>query len=488
VETGNVMDWEAVIGLEVHAQLKTRTKLFCACPTDFGAAPNTQVCPVCLGHPGVLPVVNARAVEFAVRTGIACGARVHPVSVFARKNYFYPDLPKNYQITQYEHPLCEGGTIPVQVNGSARPIALRRIHLEEDAGKSMHPERAGETRSRIDLNRCGVPLIEIVSEPEIRTPQEAHAFLVRLRQLVVWLDVCDGNMEEGSLRCDANVSVRPRGTGAFGTRTELKNLNSFRFIERSLAYEIARQRGVLESGGEVDAETLLWDPAENRTRTMRGKEEEHDYRYFPEPDLPPLVLTEDWIEQVRAGLPELPGARSARFVRDHGLPESEADLLCGTRELADYFEELLGAQIDARLAANWVLSELSGRLNARGIPVAASPVGPAALGALVREVVDGRLSGRQAKQVLDEAFETGRRPSEIARERGLAQVSDESTLDRWVREVLESNPKQVAEYLAGREGVLRFFAGQVMRISGGQANPSLLHERLRQELGRRRKP
>ena len=481
------MDYEATIGLEVHAQLRCEAKLFCACPTGFGAAPNTHVCPVCLGHPGVLPVVNRRAVELAVRTALAVGATVHPVSVFARKNYFYPDLPKNYQITQYEHPLSEGGRIILWGVDGPREIGVTRIHLEEDAGKSKHPEADGSTSSRIDLNRCGIPLIEIVSRPQIHHPEDAHAYLTTLRQLLVWLDVCDGNMEEGSLRCDANVSLRPLGEERLGTRTELKNLNSFRFVAKALHFEIARQRVILESGKSVEQETLLWDETHNRTRVMRGKEEEHDYRYFPEPDLPPLVLSEGWIESVRRAIPELPEGRRERFCREFGLEEADARVLTSTRSLADYFEKVVGAGVAPKTAASWVITELLGHLNELGLDVAEATIEPVELGALIDTVASGRLSRRQAKEILGEAVETGRDPMTIIADRVVTQISTASVLEGWVEVVLDANPAQVAAYLGGKKTLLHYFTGEVMKISKGTANPTRLATLLRERLEQRRK-
>lgn len=481
------MEWEAVIGLEVHAQLLTASKLFCSCPTTYGARPNTQVCPICLGHPGTLPTVNKRAVELAVRAGLAVDAEIYRVSVFARKNYFYPDLPKNYQITQYDHPVCAGGGITINTVSGMRRIGLTRIHLEEDAGKSIHPEHSGESVSKVDLNRCGVPLIEIVSQPDLRTPEEARELLERLRRLLVWIEVCDGNMQEGSLRCDANVSLREKGSEAFGTRTELKNLNSFRFLERALHFEIDRHRALLEAGEEVEQETLLWDEDTNQTRTMRDKEDVHDYRYFPEPDLPPVVVSRDWVDEIRSRLPELPDARKERLCTEFGLSEDVADSVTASSELADYFEQVRRSGVAASLAADWVSTELQARLNEHDLDLSSSPVGPAALGELLREVDQGRLSRRQAKEVLVESFQTGVEPLRIIEDRGLSQESSTSVLSEWIRTAIDKNPKQVSDYLDGHVAVLNFFTGEVMKLSQGKANPNLVASLLRAELERRKK-
>ncbi|MGB8719700.1 MAG: Asp-tRNA(Asn)/Glu-tRNA(Gln) amidotransferase subunit GatB, partial [Desulfobacterales bacterium] len=428
------MEFEAVIGLEVHAQLKTRTKIFCGCSTAFGAPPNTHTCPVCLGMPGVLPVLNKKVVAYAMRMALATGCTIAPESRFARKNYFYPDLPKGYQISQYELPLAAGGHVDIALDGRTRRIGITRIHLEEDAGKLTHdPDRPF---SRVDLNRAGVPLIEIVSEPDLRTPAEAGAYLRQLRAILRYLDICDGNMEEGSFRCDANVSIRPAGTAALGTRTELKNLNSFKHVEKAIAYEIARQKEHVAEGGTVVQETRLWDPDKNLTTAMRGKEEAHDYRYFPDPDLLPLTIDAGWIAEVRAALPELPAARKARFEAQYGLPAYDAELLTAARELADYFEECLKVFPQPKPVSNWVMGTLLGRLNAEGKSIADSPVSPAHLGELLRLVDDGVISGKIAKGVFDQMAETGRGPAAIVAEKGLTQVSDAGALEAAVAAVL----------------------------------------------------
>jgi aspartyl-tRNA(Asn)/glutamyl-tRNA(Gln) amidotransferase subunit B len=478
------MRWDAVIGLEIHAQLRTHTKLFCGCPTEFRAPPNTQVCPVCLGHPGVLPCVNRRAVELALRIGLALGAKIHPVSAFARKNYFYPDLPKNYQITQYRHPLCEGGSLRISAAGNVREIRIARVHLEEDAGKSRHPDGTCP-RTRIDLNRCGIPLVEIVSEPDIRTPAEAHDFLRLVRRLLMWLDACDGNMEEGSLRCDANVSLRPTGTEGYGVRTELKNLNSMRFLRQSLAFEIDRQVTLLDRGGTVLQETRLWDETAGCTAPMRGKEEVHDYRYFPEPDLPPLHVDKAWIESIRGRLPELPDRCGERLRRDHGLSAEEAEMLTATREAAEYYERVAAAGVEAKMASTWIANELLPRWKTHGSDLE-PPVAPESFAFLIREITSGRLSRRQAREVLDAAVAEREEPERIVRRLGLSQVSDSQRIADWIEEVLREHPDQIASYFAGRSALLHFFVGRVMERSGGKANPSVVDRLLREELEKRR--
>jgi len=475
------MEFEAVIGLEVHAQLKTRTKIFCGCSTAFGAPPNTHTCPVCLGMPGVLPVLNKKVVAYAMRMALATGCTIAPESRFARKNYFYPDLPKGYQISQYELPLAAGGHVDIALDGRTRRIGVTRIHLEEDAGKLTHdPDRPF---SRVDLNRAGVPLIEIVSEPDLRTPAEAGAYLRQLRAILRYLDICDGNMEEGSFRCDANVSIRPAGAAALGTRTELKNLNSFKHVEKAIAYEIARQKEHVAEGGLVVQETRLWDPDKNLTTAMRGKEEAHDYRYFPDPDLLPLTIDAGWIAEVREALPELPAARKARFEAQYGLPAYDAELLTAARELADYFEACLAVFPQPKPVSNWVMGTLLGRLNAEGKSIADSPVSPAHLGELLRLVDDGVISGKIAKGVFDQMAETGRGPAAIVEEKGLTQVSDAGALEAAVAAVLAGNPGEVAAYRGGKTQLLGFFVGQVMRATRGKAHPGMVNTLLRQKLG-----
>jgi aspartyl-tRNA(Asn)/glutamyl-tRNA(Gln) amidotransferase subunit B len=476
--------YEAVIGLEVHAQLRTRSKLFCGCPTTYGAPPNTQTCPVCLGHPGALPVLNRGAVALAVRAAVALGCSVRGRSLFARKNYFYPDLPKGYQISQYEAPLAEGGAVRFEAGGADRSVGLVRLHLEEDAGKSLHegfPD--SHVASYVDLNRAGVPLIEIVSRPELRTPEEAYRYLERLRSVLRTTGVCDGNLEEGSLRCDANVSVRPAGEARLGTRTELKNLNSFRNVQRALEHELARQVDVVESGGQVVQQTLLWDAGRGRTRPMRGKEEAEDYRYFPEPDLPPLRVPEEDVRRAAAGLPELPAARKARVIAQYGLSEKEAHLLTLEATLAEWFEAVAAATGNAKAAANWTLNDLLREQNAAGRREADIPVDPARAAEVIRLVDAGALSVTGAREVFAEVYRTNRPAADVAAERGLEQLSDDAALRRLAREVVEAHPVQAAQYRAGKTGLFGFFVGQAMRASGGKANPRALDALLREMLG-----
>ena len=481
--------WQPVIGLEVHARLLTRSKLFSGAPASYGAAPNTQACAVDLGLPGVLPVLNREAVRMAVRFGLAVGARIAPRCLFARKNYFYPDLPKGYQISQYENPITQGGSILVEpADAAPRRIGLVRAHLEEDAGRSVHDGFGGGTG--IDLNRAGTALLEIVTEPALHGPAEAAACMRAIHALVRWIGICDGNMQEGSLRCDANVSVRRAGAEALGTRTEIKNVNSFRFVERAIAYEIERQIDVLESGGRVVQETRLYDPGRHETRPMRDKEEADDYRYFPDPDLLPVAVDEAFVEEVRSGLPELPDARRERFAAEFGLPAGEAARLAASRETADYFEaalEAAGSRGAARLVAAWVVGELAGALNRGGLTVGAAPVGPGRLGRLVRRVADGTISGRIAKTVFDAMWESDEEPDAVIEARGFRQVSDAGALERLADAVLDAHPGQVGQYLGGSEKVLGFFVGQVMKRSGGKANPRLANRALRERLAARRR-
>jgi len=482
------VEYEAVIGLEVHAQLLTASKIFCGCATLFGAPPNTQVCEVCLGMPGSLPVLNRKAVEFALKMALATDCRINPESVFARKNYFYPDLPKGYQISQYELPLAEHGVLPIRVNGAARRIGITRIHLEEDAGKLIHSE--SRPVSFVDFNRTGVPLIEIVSEPDIRTPEEAVEYLKGLRNILLYLEICDGNMEEGSLRCDANISLRPVGEKALGTKTELKNMNSFRFVKAALEYEIRRQRALLAAGRELVQETRLWDPAANQTISMRGKEEAHDYRYFPDPDLVPVRVSREWIEDLTKRQPELPAARLARFQTEYGLPEYDAEVLTGDKALADYFEATVKVFPNPKQVSNWIMVEIMRELKkgakvigpaAATIPpifVSASGtrISPEGLGRLLSLVKTGAISGKLAKEVFEEMLATGKDPGAIVQERGLVQITDGEALEPLAREILAAHPKEVAEYRAGKTKLLGFFVGQLMKRTKGQANPQLANE------------
>ncbi len=475
------MEFEPVIGLEVHAQLKTKTKIFCGCSTAFGAPPNTHVCPVCLGLPGVLPVLNREVLAFSLRMALATGCRVNTDSRFARKNYFYPDLPKGYQISQFERPLAEHGEIHIETgDGALRRIGITRIHMEEDAGKLVHdPARPV---SRVDLNRTGVPLIEIVSEPDLRSPEEAGAYLRKLRSIVRYLDICDGNLEEGSFRCDANISIRPAGTRPLGTRAELKNLNSFRNVEKAIAYEISRQKEVLRDGGAVVQETRLWDPARGGTTSMRGKEEAHDYRYFPDPDLLPVVVDEAWLEAIRSQLPELPDARQQRFIDQYGLTPYDAARLTADRDLGDYFEACLTHAPQAKPAANWILGDLTAWLNAEGRSIAHSPVSPAHLGQLLGLIDEDVISGKIAKTVFEEMIKTGHDPKAIVAARGLTQVSDTGALEGVVAKVLAAAPAEVAAYRQGKTKLMGFFVGQVMRETRGQANPQRVNEILQRML------
>jgi aspartyl-tRNA(Asn)/glutamyl-tRNA(Gln) amidotransferase subunit B len=477
------MSWEPVIGLEIHAQLATRSKIFSGAATAYGAPPNSQACLVDLGYPGVLPVLNVAAVRCAVRFGLAVGARVAPRSVFARKNYFYPDLPKGYQISQYELPVVQGGAVVITLDdGTQKTVRLTRAHLEEDAGKSLHESFHG--MSGIDLNRAGTPLLEIVSEPDMRSAKEAAAYMRKIHQLVRYIGICDGNMQEGSFRCDANVSVRRAGTEKLGTRAEVKNLNSFRFLERAILFEIERQIEILEDGGKVVQETRLYDPDRDETRSMRTKEEANDYRYFPDPDLLPLVIEESVIAEVRDELPELPDARAARFVAAFGLGATEAATLAAERGTADYFETLV-RELDGRetrLAANWVNGELAAALNRDGLGVDASRVPAAALAALLARITDHTISGKIAKDVFEAMWAGEGTADEIIEKRGLRQITDSGALEQAIDAVIAANPAQLADYRGGKDKLFGFFVGQVMKATGGKANPGQVNELLRKKL------
>eukprot|EP01022_Parablepharisma_sp_SALTPOND_P021512 TRINITY_DN4267_c1_g2_i3.p2 TRINITY_DN4267_c1_g2~~TRINITY_DN4267_c1_g2_i3.p2 ORF type:complete len:477 (+),score=198.91 TRINITY_DN4267_c1_g2_i3:248-1678(+) len=475
------MEYEAVIGLEVHAQLLTESKIFCGCSTSFGAPPNTHVCPVCLGMPGVLPVLNQKVVEFTIRAGLATNCAVQPKSVWARKNYFYPDLPKDYQISQYELPICLDGWLDIEVEGETKRIGITRIHMEEDAGKLVHDPALPV--SYVDYNRTGVPLMEIVSEPDMRSPEEAGAYLRTLRDVLVYLEICDGNMEEGSFRCDANVSIRPRGQQEFGTRAELKNMNSFRGVVKALEYEIRRQRAILDEGGSVVQETRLWDADQGKTFGMRGKEEAHDYRYFPDPDLIPVMLDEAWIERCEKELPELPEARRNRFIEEYDLPERDADLLTSERDLAEYFEEAAKQSGAPKKVGNWMMGDFLRELNHAHIRASEAAMQPAQLAELVSLVEEGVISGKIAKDIFPELFAEGGSPKSYVEEKGLVQISDSSALEAQVDEILAANPDEVEAYRGGKTKLLGFFVGQVMRATKGQANPGLVNQILKDKLG-----
>ncbi len=476
--------YEAVIGLEVHAQLLTATKAFCACSPRFGDPPNTNTCPVCLGLPGALPVLNSKALELALRASIALNCEVQERSIFARKNYFYPDLPKGYQISMYELPLATGGSLEVDVAGAAKRVGITRVHMEEDAAKNLHEGFDDSDRySYIDFNRCGAPLIEIVSEPDLRTPAEAHAYLTALKQILLYTEVSDCNMEEGSLRCDANVSVRLRGAEKFGTKAEVKNLNSFRFLQRALEHEIERQIGVIESGGTIPQETRLYNSATGRTEPMRSKEFAHDYRYFPDPDLLPVHVDAKLQERVRAEMPELPAARRARFISAYALTAYDAGVLTASRALADYFEAAVRAGAPAKAAANWISTELLGRLNDSGKEIGDSTVTPVALAELLSTIESGEITGSTGKKVFARMFETGKAPAEIIAAEGYSQISDAGAIESVARAIVAKNPENVAKYKAGNEGVFKFFVGQVMREMRGQANPQAVNDILKRILG-----
>jgi aspartyl-tRNA(Asn)/glutamyl-tRNA(Gln) amidotransferase subunit B len=476
--------YEAVIGLEVHVQLLTKSKIFCSCSTHFGDPPNSNVCPVCLGLPGALPVLNQEAVTMAMKAALALNCGINPRSRFARKNYFYPDLPKGYQISQFDEPLAEHGWVDIELAGIQKRIGVTRLHMEEDAGKSVHegfPD--SERKSYIDLNRSGVPLIEIVSEPDLRTPEEAFEYLTRLKTLLLYLDVSDCNMEEGSLRCDANVSIRVAGASALGVKTEVKNLNSFRFLQRALAYEIERQTGIVEGGGTIHQETRLWDSREQRTYGMRSKEFAHDYRYFPEPDLLPLVITEEWKEEARRSLPELPQSREDRFISDLGLPKQDATLLTVSKSLAEFFEKVVNAGADPKLAANWLLNEYPFLLDECKVGFEAGPVAAVDFAKLLALVEKKTISGTMAKDVLREMITTRKGPDQIVAEKGLQQISDSDKIAAVAREIIAGNPKQVEQYRKGKTATLGWFVGQVMKATRGQANPQVVQEVLKKELG-----
>ena len=477
------MEYEPVMGLEVHAQLLTRSKIFCGCSTLFGAEPNTHTCPVCTGLPGSLPVLNRKVVEYTIRAALATHCRIAPYSQFARKNYFYPDLPKGYQISQYELPLATEGFVEIQVDGQKKRIGLIRIHMEEDAGKLLHDLSSDRgASSYVDYNRTGVPLIEIVSAPEIQTSEEASAYLRKLRAILMFLDICDGNMEEGSFRCDANISLRPKGQQALGVKTELKNMNSFRNVQKALDYEIRRQTALLDQGEKIIQETRLWDAAKGVTASMRGKEEAHDYRYFPDPDLVPLGIDPQWVEKIRAGLPELPDKKKERFIRDYGIPEYDAEILTSSKPLANYYEECLRSYEKPKIVSNWIMSELLRELKRDEREIEECPVPARHLSEMLQMMEEGVISGKIAKSVFEEMYRTGKQAREIVKERGWVQVTDSSEIDRMIDQVLAANPKEVEAFRKGKDKLFGFFVGQVMKATQGKANPQLVNELLKKKL------
>ncbi|TFH67111.1 MAG: Asp-tRNA(Asn)/Glu-tRNA(Gln) amidotransferase subunit GatB [Gemmatimonadales bacterium] len=474
------MDYEPVIGLEVHAQLLTKSKLFCGCSTRFGEEPNSNTCPICLGMPGVLPVLNKKVVEYAMKMALATHCRINQTSTWARKNYFYPDLPKGYQITQFAHPIAEAGYVDIETDGAKKRIGITRIHMEEDAGKSIHDDLSGS--SYVDLNRAAVPLIEIVSEPDMRTPEEAAQYLRRLHEILVYLEICDGNMEEVSFRCDANISLRPKGREAFGIRSELKNMNSFNNVQHALEYEILRQGAVLDRGDKVVQETRLWDVSQGLTHSMRGKEEAHDYRYFPEPDLVPIVISDAWEEEIRTALPELPMEKRARFISEYDIPPYDAGVLTASRPLADYYEEVVRLCERPKIASNWVMGDFLAYLNESKLEIGESPVPPAALAQLIGIIGDGTISGKIAKEVFEEMWQSGKQPKEIVEEKGLVQITDTGELEIIVDGVLAANQKQLEQYRAGKDQLFGFFVGQTMKATGGKANPKIVNKLLKKKL------
>jgi len=475
------MDFETVIGLEVHAQMLTDTKIFCSCSTKFGGAPNSHVCPVCLGMPGVLPVLNKKVVEYAMKMALATNCEINKSCEFARKNYFYPDLPKGYQISQYAYPLAEHGHILLDTNnGEQRKIGITRIHMEEDAGKLVHDEH--NPVSYVDLNRTGVPLIEIVSEPDMRSPEEAADYLRRLHEILVYLEICDGNMEEGSFRCDANVSIRPRGQKEYGTRTELKNMNSFRNVQRALEYEIKRQQYLVENGGTVVQETRLWDDAQGVTNSMRSKEEAHDYRYFPDPDLVPILVDDAWVGEIKKDLPELPLAKRERFVNEYQIPAYDAGVLTSDKALALYYEDVVKICNKPKVASNWIMGDIMRFLNEDKRSIRECPITAQSLADMIKLIEDGAISGKMAKEVVEDMYKTGKSPQDIIKDKGLVQITDEGELVKAITSIIEANQAQVAEYRGGKEKVFGFFVGQVMKATKGKANPQLVNELLKKML------
>lgn len=474
------MEYEPVIGLEVHAQLLTDTKIFCSCSARFGAAPNSHTCPICLGMPGVLPVLNRKVVDYAIKMAIATHCRVNGECHFARKNYFYPDLPKGYQISQYSQPLAEQGWVDIELNGARKRIGITRIHMEEDAGKLMHDEHSPV--SYVDLNRTGVPLIEIVSEPDMRSSEEAAAYLKALHEILVYLKICDGNMEEGSFRCDANVSLRPRGKSAFGTRTELKNMNSFRNVQRAMEYEIKRQQYLLESGSKVIQETRLWDDAQAVTHSMRGKEEANDYRYFPDPDLVSLMVSDAWIAEIEKGMPELPLEKRERFIREYQLSAYDAGVLTSGRAIAGYYEETAKLSSKPKIAANWIMGDLLRFLNEDKRDIKDSPIPPSSLAEMIKLIEAGTISGKMAKELIDEIYKSGKSPQTIIKEKDMVQITDEEAIAEVIAGVIAANPGQLAQYRSGKDKLFGFFVGQAMKATEGKANPQIINDLLKKML------
>ncbi|HZG15744.1 MAG TPA: Asp-tRNA(Asn)/Glu-tRNA(Gln) amidotransferase subunit GatB [Candidatus Bathyarchaeia archaeon] len=474
--------FETVIGLEVHAELSTNSKIFCGCPTEFGAPPNTHTCPICLGHPGVLPVLNKQAVEFAMKAALALNCEISRETKFDRKNYFYPDSPKAYQISQYDQPIGYNGWIDIEVNGEKKRIGITRIHMEEDAGKLTHAPYGGG--SLVDFNRVGVPLVEIVSEPDLRSPEEAKAYLEKLKAILQYTEVSDVKMEQGSLRCDANVSIRPVGQAEFGTKTELKNMNSFRFVQTALEYEVDRQKHVIKNGGKIIQETRRWDEGEKKTISMRSKEEAHDYRYFPDPDLVRLQIPEEWIDSVKQTIPELPDARQTRYVEQYGLSANDAGIITMTKDSADFYDETVKTGADPKLAANWLMVELLGYLNANNLEFSDVKITPQGLGEMIKLIEKGTISSKIAKTVFKEMVETGKDPAKIVEEQGLVQISDEGELQRIVEEVVAGNPKVVQDFKNGNDKALGFFVGQVMKLTKGKANPPMVNKLLNEVLAK----
>lgn len=478
-------NYEAVIGLEVHAQLSTKTKIFCGCSTSFGSAPNSNVCPVCLGMPGTLPVLNKQVVEYAIRLGLATHCSISPRSVFARKNYFYPDLPKGYQISQYEEPICRNGYVDIAVENSlVKRIGITRIHMEEDAGKSIHGAGNG---TLIDVNRCGTPLLEIVSEPDLRSAREAYHYLYSIWQTVKYLGICDGNMEEGSLRCDANVSVRPRGAAKLGTKTEVKNMNSFNNVEKAIEHEIKRQIELIGDGGTVVQQTLLWDADKSIVQPMRSKEEAHDYRYFPDPDLAPVVVDAAWIDRVRTSLPELPEEKRLRFKKDFALPQHDIDVLTQEHSVAEYFESAVNALANqstetVKIVSNWVMTDVLRRVNERGIDISGFPIAPSRLAAMIDLIVNGTISGKIAKELFEEMLSSEEEPKTIVARKGLVQISDTSAIETEIDAILKKFPAEIARYRSGEKKLLGFFVGETMKVMKGKGNPTMINELLKKKL------